>query len=103
MLATGRPTLDRGTLTLALPSGRALAEGRRSLRNPTVVEAVLEHYGERVKVEVEALPDTGTASDRRKALARKVLADPDVKRVIDTLGATLLRAVPLTDNDDKGE
>ncbi|MCA9568741.1 MAG: hypothetical protein KC656_12905, partial [Myxococcales bacterium] len=99
VLAKGRATLDRGTLTVALHGGRELAEGRRALRDPTVVELVARHYGERVKVDVDALLDTGTENDRQKALARKVLADPDVKRVVDALGATLLRAVPLTDGE----
>lgn len=57
------------------------------------------HYGDGVQIDVNALPDTGTVNDRRKALAKRVLEDPDVQRVVAALGATLLRVVPLTDGD----
>lgn len=99
MLADGVPLLDRGTLTVSLPGGMLLAQGRRATRNAEVVDAVARHYSERVSIDVIALPDTGTASDRRKALAKKVLDDPDVQRVVAALGATLLRVVPLTDGE----
>lgn len=69
------------------------------MRNAAVVEAVARHYGDRVKVDVIALPNTGTASDRQKALAKKVLTDPAIQRVMASLGASLLRAVPLTDGE----
>ncbi len=97
MLATGRPTFDRGTLTVALPAGRPLAEGRRALSQAAVVEQLTRHYGDSVEVVVEALPDTGTQGDRQKALTRKVLAQPEIQRAQSVLGAKLLRVVPLED------
>lgn len=99
-LADARPTFDRGTLTLALPGGRPLADGRRALRNPAVQDAVDRCYPPNTLVEVVPLPDTGSDRDRQDALERQVLADPAMKRILAALDAQLHRVVPYTDGEE---
>lgn len=98
-LAEGQPTLDRGILTIALRGGRVLADGRRALRNPALADAVARCYPDRTQVDVIPLAGTGTKKDVQDALERKVLADPDMKRILEALDATLTRVIPLTDGD----
>ncbi len=97
-LAKAQARLDRGTLTLSLPGGRKLAEGRRAAKNnPAVVEAVHRYYSDTTSLEVIPLPGTGSDRDRQDALERLVLADPDMQRILRALDAQLHRVVPLTD------
>ena len=100
VLAKAQARLDKGTLTLSLPGGRKLAEGRRAAKNnPAVVEAVHRYYSDTTSLEVIPLPGTGTDRDRQDALERLVLADPDMQRILRALDAQLDRVVPLTDDN----
>jgi hypothetical protein len=100
ILAKAQARLDKGTLTLSLPGGRKLAEGRRAAKNnPAVVEAVHRYYSDQTSLEVIPLPGTGSDRDRQDALERMVLADPDMQRILRALDAQLDRVVPLTDDN----
>ena len=99
MLATGQAVLDRGTLTISLPGGKKLADGRRACRDGEVLDALKKFYPGRPKIDVIPLPNTGSSRDRASALEKQALADPTIHNIITTLEATLLRVVPFTDGD----
>lgn len=79
---------------MQIPAGRALAEAKGSVDNAAVVEAVRRHYPPETTIEAAALPGTGSQKEQADALKRRVLADPDVQRVLTGLNGELQRVFP---------
>jgi len=96
-LARGEPSLVEDVLTITLPGGRSLADGRRALRRDDVRAAIDRHFGPNVATEVS--PAAGTSPDAPSVLEKQALDDPGIQRVMRALGATLESVVELTNKD----
>ncbi len=97
-LAEGNSEVRGGVLTVTLPAGRALAEGRRAKGLPEVAGALRKFFPNVQNIDVVALPGSGTASDRDNALRTEVLDDPACKRLIEAMGAELDSVTSLRDD-----
>jgi len=99
-LAQGVGVLRDGVLRISLPAGRALAEGRRARDLAAVLEVVARHCPTGTRIEVVPLAGTGTSVDRQAYLQRQALDDPEMRRVIDGLGANLESVTSLNEHGD---
>lgn len=98
VLANGVPIEGRGLLIVQLDDGLPLARGRRVLEHPDVARALRQSYGPQTRIEVTVKPrqDGSEPSDPLRA---RVMADAEVRRIIDALGATIAEVHP----DEPGE
>jgi hypothetical protein len=98
-LAGGRASLRGDVLVVQVPAGRALAEARRARGEPEV-EGVLRTAFPKIRnIEVAPLPGTGTPADHEKALRQQVLDDPELRRIVQKLGAELESVTSLREDE----
>ena len=83
-------------LRLILPAGRPLAEAERLLKDPTIAKALEASYPAGTAIALEASRSGRVDSAQ---LEREFLADPALRRIVQTLGATIERVEPHTSEE----
>lgn len=87
--------VDNDRVRLILSGGRTLAIASRLAEHPEVVKALAASYpGRRLALEASRSGRVDSAQ-----LEREFLADPALKRIVQTLGATVERVVPYPDEE----
>jgi len=84
---------DGKRLRLILPAGRPLAEATRVSGDPAVAAALEASYPAGTELALEA---SRSGRIDRAQLEREFLADPALRRIVQTLGATIERVEPHT-------
>jgi hypothetical protein len=98
-LAAAKPSMRGDVLVLAVPAGRALAEARRARGMPEVEGVVRSAFPKIRSIEVAPLAGTGTPADHERALRAQVLDEPELRRIVQKLGAEIESVTSLRDDD----
>ncbi len=99
IIAKAEAGFEDGRLTLGLPAGRPLATARRFIGHPSFIALIAAHYPPGTAVQLSALAHTLSADEATRERRRAALNDPEIRRVIEALGARLDRVDDLPGDD----
>ena len=88
-LAQASASVRNNVLTLSLPAGRPLAEGRRARTEPDIEGAIRAKFPRIEGIQVEPAKGTGTDREHQQVLKRQLLEDPACRRIVEKLGAEI--------------
>jgi DNA polymerase-3 subunit gamma/tau len=94
-LVEAQVSLRQRILVLSLPAGRALAEGRRARSIPQVEGLIRRAFPQVETIVVEPSAGTGSPAEHQRALQRQALDHPELRRIVQKLGAELEAVIEL--------
>ena len=98
-IAEGPPARRGEVLRVTVAAGLRLSQARRAAAEPEVRQVLRECYGPSVRLELVPALGTGSARDQQEALKIRLLEDPQIRRLVDTLGATVEHVAQLDEGD----